>query len=681
MRRLLLAVSVTVAALSMCTGLNAQERLSTSKYISDGYCRTVEKKLGINSSIEWGYVSRPSFFNEYSLYCIIDDMGAELVYSVAGESIWSAKNRDAVPVDTYRLRIKRADAESLSELIQLAVETSDFLPDRGTISVSKNDDGEYMVVRSVGLDGTIYQFFHDGRAAECWSPREGNCSRLVKIADDLCPAVKSGDRDEVRRIVSELPELKESLKKLLPDWYNEYLLADAQIKAKNKKYSYNTNAQQAEKRHMHVSFSDGQYVFEMNGKSLAGDMETMLDMISDANSNCLLIIDNGNITWADASRLISAVREKEGRATVITDESSNRYWKERGIKNLLTAIPLDRDLDKEFNEKKLKDVAEKLSAEYSSDYEKNGSVVLNPKSLNVLDPESFRVIEVIICQNECIVLFETGFKHRNAITGPELKIKAGGNTYSQTKAEGIADWIDYEARPFERLSIGQCDKECSAVLCVHFPALPKEVQIIDICEDGSERTMVEGLVLSKSKVEDPLSAVNVQGRQYFPGFINHDGIVDTINFDIKSISYNKDKTIVTVCFNLYSPGLLRSFIPSQASLILNGGRKLDVIEARTQSIRDMSFNFQNSYRNYYFQLVFPPLIADEIKKMESTIKEASRSGLPDIRKMEIEKFNNKYMDQGWSLNSIGKLEMPEDNPISFGDNSAKILSVEIFPTQ
>ena len=236
MRRLLLTVSLTIAALSLCMGLGAQERLSTTKYsdASDGYYRQVERLLGVNlnRSMEWGYVVRPSFFNEYALCCFVDDFGAELVYTVAKESIWSSKNRNAVQVDTYRLRIKRSVAESLTELFKLAVETSDFLPDKESFSIYTNENGDRSIMESMGEDGTSYIFFSDGRAAQCWSPKESNCSNLVHIADNLCPAVKKGDKDAVQEIASGLSDLKESFRSLLPDWYNEYLDVKAEQNAR-----------------------------------------------------------------------------------------------------------------------------------------------------------------------------------------------------------------------------------------------------------------------------------------------------------------------------------------------------------------------------------------------------------------------------------------------------------------
>lgn len=92
-------------------------------------------------------------------------------------------------------------ADKLDSLLLSAVLSSSYLSD------------------SRGHDGTVYNFRVDrGRSsASCWSPKNGNCARLVSITEEICKGVKFNDTNILDELSPEIDLLTNAFLDLLPE--------------------------------------------------------------------------------------------------------------------------------------------------------------------------------------------------------------------------------------------------------------------------------------------------------------------------------------------------------------------------------------------------------------------------------------------------------------------------------
>jgi hypothetical protein len=103
-------------------------------------------------------------------------------------------------VSETELFITDNQASALKQLISLAVNTSSPMA-----SVP-------------GLDGETTVFFHNGYAAECWSPQDGKLKQLVEITRAMKEAVQKNDNTIIQDILPEVQSLSREFLKLVQDW-------------------------------------------------------------------------------------------------------------------------------------------------------------------------------------------------------------------------------------------------------------------------------------------------------------------------------------------------------------------------------------------------------------------------------------------------------------------------------
>lgn len=192
-KKLLLFVMTLIAIVA-----NAQDRpdiLQTCKYFKDGYSCLVERMLLPQETEKefdelvygriWGVISRPSFSAEESVYCVRTASGYKLVMRRAEKNIWYAA-RDIVYdriEDENSIRFERNNVRWEDVDLKMKVsETELFITDnqasaiKQMISLAVNTSSPMASV--IGLDGETTVFFHNGYAAECWSPRTANLNNL-----------------------------------------------------------------------------------------------------------------------------------------------------------------------------------------------------------------------------------------------------------------------------------------------------------------------------------------------------------------------------------------------------------------------------------------------------------------------------------------------------------------------
>lgn len=232
-KKLLLFVMTLIAIVA-----NAQDRpdiLQTCKYFKDGYSCLVERMLLPQETEKefdelvygriWGVISRPSFSAEESVYCVRTASGYKLVMRRAEKNIWYAA-RDIVYdriEDENSIRFERNNVRWEDVDLKMKVsETELFITDnqasalKQLISLAVNTSSPMASV--IGLDGETTVFFHNGYAAECWSPQDGKLKQLVDITRVMKEAVQKNDNTIIQEILPQVQSLTKEFQKLVLDW-------------------------------------------------------------------------------------------------------------------------------------------------------------------------------------------------------------------------------------------------------------------------------------------------------------------------------------------------------------------------------------------------------------------------------------------------------------------------------
>lgn len=195
---------------------NSRFKLIASKYFNERYNDEVEEKLIRDTSMKWGFLEYPSLMNEFSVCCYTRKVGAELVLTYPDRIIWGSGDK-VIGIRTRHMRISGSTAAILDRLLKYPVETADCQMATDNVFV------EYGGL-PIRCDGMTYVFYSDGRAAECWSPRnESILYDLTTIGEDLKHAVETGNRILLGKVTKRARDLSWSFYRLLPEWYQEYL--------------------------------------------------------------------------------------------------------------------------------------------------------------------------------------------------------------------------------------------------------------------------------------------------------------------------------------------------------------------------------------------------------------------------------------------------------------------------
>lgn len=259
----ILSIVLSLAAV-MANAQSLPDCLRTSEYFKDGYRALVERMLLPESTESeyndlrfgriWGIVILPSFSQEESVYCVRTDSGFKLVMRLPEKSIWytarhitydnkksttsrrlkvSSMKRNNVRwedveldmnVKVRELNITSEQASVLSELFRMAINTStSLMRSYDSYSIVTDENGERKIQEYVGADGESTVFFYNGRAAECWSPKEGKLKRLIDIRQAMRDAIDNNDNSIIEAALPEAKALTLEFRELLPNWAKEYL--------------------------------------------------------------------------------------------------------------------------------------------------------------------------------------------------------------------------------------------------------------------------------------------------------------------------------------------------------------------------------------------------------------------------------------------------------------------------
>ena len=170
--------------------------VNTSDSWHEKYLKLVDDVFGINESVCFKFVARPSFDEEYGLYC--NKNSKELVAVRAVVQIWARQNQymDSLDnlVDTrlapmvYKMTVSDKVLESIKHLMCSVVETPRE--------------------KRIGFDGISYSFGSDCGGGVCnvqelWCPL-GVMGRIAFLQEEMCVALEFGDKWAVERLSNEM---------------------------------------------------------------------------------------------------------------------------------------------------------------------------------------------------------------------------------------------------------------------------------------------------------------------------------------------------------------------------------------------------------------------------------------------------------------------------------------------
>lgn len=239
-------------------GVQAQgpDVLRMTKYFKDGYVNLLEKTLlpadeegltDLRYGRIWGFIYKPSFTPEKSLYCTVSDQ-TKLVLCEPDSSIWYMSSRQLekrvdhgsyiryeptglkwedvvldMKIVRHELPISVEQADVIEKLFAVCINTAtSFMWASEHYSIETEADGRKTLKEFMGLDGEDFVFFQNGRSAECWSPYGGKLKRLTNIAIALMKAVRESDPTQLKALIPEAEALTREYCELLPDWAKEY---------------------------------------------------------------------------------------------------------------------------------------------------------------------------------------------------------------------------------------------------------------------------------------------------------------------------------------------------------------------------------------------------------------------------------------------------------------------------
>ena len=223
---------LALASFAMVT--NAQNRpdvLETSKYFEDDYVKLVERMLLPDSHCDMGFMCRPSWSGEQSVYLEKTDDGKyKLVMRQAERNIWYAA-RDIVYdriEDEKSIRFERNKVRWEDVVLDMKIDEKELeiTADQATVLYGLFRMAIYSstpTAQSIGLDGETIKFFFNDYAAECWSPEEGKLKRLVDITKAIKQAIKENDNAMIEDILPEVRTLTQEFHDAIPDWGKENL--------------------------------------------------------------------------------------------------------------------------------------------------------------------------------------------------------------------------------------------------------------------------------------------------------------------------------------------------------------------------------------------------------------------------------------------------------------------------
>ncbi|GEM_PF-2047194 len=185
------------ALLLSCMKMYAQECLNPISQLQLRIWGKDNFKGLYNEDVPQQFLIFPSFMGSQALY--IYSYGEKAGTLAVKEKPLRRKGEVAdTSCDSVSLHVGVTTAERLGNLLQHAVNTSNYLYDR------------------MGLDGTRYFFFDRFNGATCWSP-VGSCDRMVEMLWEVINAVQAGDQTLINAQLPTIDSLTTHFKNQYPE--------------------------------------------------------------------------------------------------------------------------------------------------------------------------------------------------------------------------------------------------------------------------------------------------------------------------------------------------------------------------------------------------------------------------------------------------------------------------------
>lgn len=334
-----------------------------------------------------------------------------------------------------------------------------------------------------------------------------------------------------------------------------------------------------------------------NNPSVTGDIKLMLDWVDVFDGHGIAIYPK-DMTTSQVDR-ISKAAFKRGidQVSLVTDTIEMMY-------RLVTIIPKNYSLEKEFGNISAFDAASKLCDRMTSDYNDKGIHIENPKIF--YDPVSGHSInDVINAPDELILVTTYGRPAYQWVMGfKDAEIEVNGVRYKATKTEGMEG---FEDNYFWSPTMGVF------VQTLHFPPIPKDVKTIDFydCNPTNTKRMIQ--VTEDDKFMEDVRSIRVYTRENLKTTHINDNNEDHKDYLlVDRADFFEDKTVLNCIMHIRATHSFPGYVGNDFSLTLGDGKEIKALRIEGVPV-EQDFDRHGDWIRTPFQVVFPVIKEDEWK--------------------------------------------------------------------
>ena len=337
--------------------------------------------------------------------------------------------------------------------------------------------------------------------------------------------------------------------------------------------------------------------------SVTGDINLMLDWVDVFDGHGIAIYPK-DMTTAQVDR-ISKAAFKRGidQVSLVTDTIEVMY-------RLVTIIPKNYSLEKEFGNIRAFDAATKLCDRMTSDYNDKGIHIENPKIF--YDPVSGHTINDIINAPDELILVTTYARpaYQWVMGFNDAEIEVNGVRYKAIKTEGMEG---FEDNYFWSPAMGVF------VQTLHFPPIPKDVKTIDFydCNPTNTKRMIQ--VTEDDKFMTDVRSVRVYTRENLK--TTHINDNDENHKDyllVDRADFFKEKTVLNCIMHIRAAHSFPGYVGNDFSLTLGDGKEIKALRIEGVPV-EQDFDRHGDWIRTPFQVVFPVISEDEWKAGDGNI--------------------------------------------------------------
>lgn len=386
-----------------------------------------------------------------------------------------------------------------------------------------------------------------------------------------------------------------------------------------------------------IDLGGGQYRFEMNCEtqeqvrynfgdtelrslSITGNLELMDKWIGMFDGHGVAIYPQ-DMPWADALSMASAAWKRGiDQVSIVYEDSSPaadisglndfyRMFKGENGPITITLIPQNAKIAAKADEKAV-DVAARMNAAISSDWFDKGKRISNPKNQYNQNSSWLHITNVIRTNDETVLLFYS-YQGNDlwlmSLSG--LTLRAGGKEYKETAHDGLPG---FEDRYFWSPDNGYY------YFAVRFPALPDNVDTVDLIDSENGSICVRDLQVSDRKVtRDDDFNILLYGEYQLQTINIHEDAPDIVT--ARSAHLTPAGTTVYMEMSIMEPHSVKGHVGSDFTLSFKNGKELKALRVEGV-VTDQDFDRGGDHVSNFFQVVFPATKPMDWMEGQSKIK-------------------------------------------------------------